>query len=75
MNKETIFIQSDYIQLGQLLKLANIVESGGMVKPFLADCDVFINGEQDQRRGRKLYTGDVVEIPEVGIFEIAQETK
>lgn len=70
MSKQTITITSEYIPLGQFLKLANVVESGGMVKVFLADYDVFINNEKDQRRGRKLYPGDQITIPEVGQFEI-----
>ena len=67
---EIVEIDREFITLGQLLKFENIVESGGMVKLFLADYQVVINGEQDQRRGRKLYPGDVVQIEEVGDFEI-----
>lgn len=70
---EIVEINREFITLGQLLKFENIVESGGMVKHFLADYDVLINGENDQRRGRKLYPGDVIQIEEVGSFEI-QET-
>ncbi|SDC40190.1 S4 domain protein YaaA [Pelagirhabdus alkalitolerans] len=73
MQVEEIEINSEYIQLGQFLKLANVVESGGMVKLFLADFPVFINGEQDQRRGRKLYPNDLVEIEEVGAFRVIQQ--
>ena len=67
---EIVEIDREFITLGQLLKFENIVESGGMVKVFLADYEVFVNGEQDQRRGRKLYPGDIVQIEEVGKFEI-----
>lgn len=67
---EIVEIDREFITLGQLLKFENIVESGGMVKIFLADYEVCVNGEQDQRRGRKLYPGDVVQIEEVGTFEI-----
>ncbi len=52
---ERIEISTEYIQLGQFLKLSNVVESGGMVKVFLAEFDVYVNGEREQRRGRKLY--------------------
>jgi len=67
---EIIEIDREFITLGQLLKLENIVESGGMVKIFLSDYEVFVNGDQDQRRGRKLYSGDIVQIEEFGVFEI-----
>jgi len=67
---EIVEIDREFITLGQLLKFENIVESGGMVKIFLADYEILINGEQDQRRGRKLYPGDIVQIEEVGVFEI-----
>jgi ribosome-associated protein YbcJ (S4-like RNA binding protein) len=50
------------ITLGQLLKLAGIVDTGGEVKPFLASVAVRVNGEAEDRRGRKLAPGDVVEI-------------
>jgi len=67
---EIVEINRKFITLGQFLKFENIVESGGMVKTFLADYEVLVNGEQDQRRGRKLYPGDVIHIEEVGVFEI-----
>ena len=63
---EPIEITTEQITLGQFLKLANIVESGGMVKLFLTEFAVYINDEQDQRRGRKLKPGDLVEIQGVG---------
>ncbi|MGM9928787.1 MAG: S4 domain-containing protein YaaA [Bacillus sp. (in: firmicutes)] len=65
-----ISISTEYITLGQFLKVADIIQSGGMAKWFLSENDVFINGELDVRRGRKLRAGDVVEIPEVGKFHI-----
>lgn len=63
-----IKIDTEYITLGQFLKLAEVIQSGGMAKWFLSEYDVFINGEQDQRRGRKLHTGDKIQIPDIGLF-------
>ena len=57
-----IFINTDYITLGQFLKLADIIESGGEAKMFLANTEVKIDGEIDNRRGRKLRGGEVVEV-------------
>lgn len=70
--KEKISIDTEYITLGQFLKLAEVIQSGGMAKWFLSEHDVFINGEQDQRRGRKLRSDDQVVIPGVGEFIITQ---
>ncbi len=57
-----ILINTDYITLGQFLKLAEIIESGGEAKMFLAENEVKIDGEPDNRRGRKLRGGEVVEV-------------
>ena len=58
----TIKIDTDYITLGQFLKAAGIISTGGMAKWFLSEYEIIINGEQDQRRGRKLRAGDQLEI-------------
>jgi ribosome-associated protein len=49
------------IRLGQLLKLANLVETGGAARGLLESGDVRVNGEIETRRGRQLGVGDVVE--------------
>lgn len=67
---EEIRIDSEYITLGQLLKMTDAISSGGMAKWFLSEHEVFINGEVDQRRGRKLRNNDVVNIPGVGRFKM-----
>lgn len=59
-----IRIKEEYITLGQLLKIENLVSSGGEVKLFLSDNLVLINEEKDNRRGRKLYKNDVIKIQE-----------
>lgn len=68
-----VFITSEYITLGQFLKFENIIESVGNVKFFLEEIPVYINNERDNRRGRKLYPGDVIVIDEVGEFVIVAE--
>ena len=50
------------IRLGQLLKLADLVESGAEVKDVLLSGAVRVNGEPEERRGRQLRRGDVVSI-------------
>lgn len=50
------------IALGQALKVANLVGSGGEAKIIVQAGEVRVNGEVETRRGRKLQTGDVVEV-------------
>ncbi|OXM14515.1 S4 domain-containing protein YaaA [Paenibacillus herberti] len=66
----TITIKTEYITLGQFLKLSDCIDSGGQAKPFLQETKVVINGEPDNRRGRKLYNDDLVEIEGFGPFRV-----
>ncbi|MFV0465793.1 MAG: RNA-binding S4 domain-containing protein [Lachnospiraceae bacterium] len=50
----------EYIKLGQLLKKAGLLGSGVDAKMVILDGLVFVNNEIEQRRGRKLYEGDIV---------------
>ncbi|MYL34429.1 S4 domain-containing protein YaaA [Pontibacillus yanchengensis] len=68
-----IEIETDMIQLGQFLQLANVIESGGMAKWFLSEFPVFVNGEEETRRGKKLGVGDVVEIEGEGSYTVVKE--
>lgn len=58
----SIAIRGDFITLGQLLKFAGILQTGGEVKSFLAETSIQVNGEHDNRRGRKLYPGDIIKV-------------
>ena len=53
-------IRDESIRLGQLLKLADLVEDGGEAKEVLARGLVEVNGEVETRRGRQLVPGDTV---------------
>jgi len=59
-------IHGDYMTLGQLLKSIDLIASGGEAKVFLQSYQVLINGEQDDRRGRKLYPNDKVDVEGYG---------
>ncbi|MGE7923760.1 S4 domain-containing protein YaaA [Viridibacillus arvi] len=69
-----IAIDTEFVTLGQLLKITDAISSGGMAKWFLQENDVYVNGEVDNRRGRKLYVGDIVNIPGTGRFQITGPT-
>ena len=53
-------ITTEMIRLGQLLKLAGVIDSSGEAKAFLAATAVTVNGEPENRRGRQLHPGDEV---------------
>lgn len=53
-------INGEYIKLDQFLKMANIVSTGGEAKFYLMNNKVLVNGQEEVRRGRKLYPGDIV---------------
>jgi ribosome-associated protein len=55
-------IDGDMIRLGQFLKLADLIGTGGEGKILIASGDVTVNGEVDTRRGRQLHRGDVVRV-------------
>ena len=57
-----VAIDSDMIRLGQFLKLADLIDTGGEAKILITSGDVTVNGEVDTRRGRQLRPGDVVEV-------------
>ncbi len=52
--------KDEFIKLGQALKAAGLSESGVEAKEMIQQGLVAVNGEIDTRRGRKLYSGDLV---------------
>ncbi len=58
-------IRGEMIRLGQLLKLAGVVDSGAEAKELLERGAVSVNGESEQRRGRQLLRGDEVTVADV----------
>jgi ribosome-associated protein YbcJ (S4-like RNA binding protein) len=57
-----VTIRTPYIQLGQFLKVVNLVQTGGEVKAFLVSNPIKVNQVHEQRRGRKLYPGDLIDV-------------
>jgi S4 domain protein YaaA len=51
-----------FITLGVLLKLTGVIDTGGQAKFYLAENAVLVNGEEENRRGRKLYHGDEIRL-------------
>lgn len=69
---KNIILESEFVTLGQFLKIADAISSGGMAKWFLQENNVYVNGEVDRRRGRKLYAGDLINIPGCGRFNLVE---
>ncbi len=55
------------IRLGQLLKAAGLVDTGGEAKLLLAEGAVTVNGEVETRRGRQLTVGDVIAVGDASV--------
>lgn len=57
---QDIPIGGDVIRLGQFLKFAGLIDTGGDAKEAILNGYVTVNGEVDRRRGRQLHDGDIV---------------
>ncbi|MDY0010360.1 MAG: S4 domain-containing protein YaaA [Candidatus Izemoplasmatales bacterium] len=55
-------ITTPFITLGQLIKFLNLIGSGGEVKLFIMQNQILFNDEPENRRGKKIYPNDIVEI-------------
>lgn len=66
---ETIHLDG-MITLGKFLKYKNIIGTGGEAKWFLSEHEVYLNGEPENRRGKKLHDGDELIISTVGEYKI-----
>lgn len=59
---KAILIETEYIDLSQALKLVGLVGTGGEAKYFLQENTIKVNSVLENRRGRKLYPGDILQI-------------
>ncbi len=55
-------ITAEFITLGQLLKITDWISSGGEAKVAVKTLNIKVNGEKEDRRGRKLYPNDKIQI-------------
>lgn len=55
-------LKTEYITLGQILKVMDFAQDGAEAKYMILDGQASVNGETELRRGRKLYDGDVVTV-------------
>ena len=64
VSNKTVKLKQDqeYIKLQSLLQVCDVISNGGEAKIFLLENEVLVNNEPEQRRGRKLFEGDVVAV-------------
>lgn len=60
-----IEIRDEFITLGQLLKIADLVSTGGETKYFLMNETILVNNQEENRRGKKLYKNDLIQIQNI----------
>lgn len=73
MNQETVSIHTEYIQLDQLLKYANILSTGGQVKLLLEEEKITLNGILITEKRKKIYPNDVVTIANEVTITVVKE--
>ncbi|MDG4475021.1 RNA-binding S4 domain-containing protein [Thiovibrio frasassiensis] len=61
MGRQQVAVRPGVIRLGQFLKLAGVVDTGGESKLRIQEGEATVNGEVETRRGRQLVPGDLVE--------------
>lgn len=71
MEKQVIFIDTEFIKLQDLLKFVGLVETGGQAKILIQDGYVTVNGEICTMRGKKIRNGDIVTLDN-DILEVRQ---
>ena len=57
---QVVKIKDEHIKLGQLIKLAGLVDNGVEAKYAIQNSLVLVYGQIDTRRGRKIVPGDIV---------------
>ena len=61
LNIPILEIKGEYIELCKLLKLENWVAAGGEAKHVISEGYVYLNGEVETRKRKKIFNGDIVE--------------
>ena len=69
---EKVYFKDEYVTLNQFLKIAGAVYTGGEGKALIVSGQVYVNGEQEIRRGKKIRKGDIVKITGSDIVYVAE---
>ncbi len=73
MKKESIMvtIQTPFIKLEQVMKLAGLTDTGGFAKELIQNGAVSVNGDVCTMRGKKIRNGDVITVEHFTVTVIA----
>ena len=66
----TYEIENEYIELNKLIKLLDLVDSGGQAKQLIENGLVYRNGEVETRKRAKIRRGETIQIGEVTITTV-----
>ncbi|MFZ5968723.1 MAG: RNA-binding S4 domain-containing protein [Bacillota bacterium] len=69
---QEIRISGEYIKLDQLLKISDVVGTGGHAKYLIQNGDVKVNGVTEYQRGKKIKAGDIVEVEGITFKVVCQ---
>ena len=69
---EKVYFVDEYVTLNQFLKIAGIAYTGGEGKEMIQEGLVFVNGEQELRRGKKIRKGDEITISGSDVVYVAE---
>ena len=70
---QEVAYKDDYITLGQLLKFVRVIDEGGLAKQYLQSNHALVNGVPENRRGRKLREGDVVQLEDRRSYKLVKK--
>lgn len=73
MKKDTVHLKpnAEFIELMKLLKFQQIAQTGGHAKILIEDGLIYVNGEQEFRKRRKLRVGDVIRFEDIEVTVVA----
>jgi ribosome-associated protein len=71
MQQLTFNLNSEFVELNQLLKLVGVCDSGGAGKMLVASGDVLVDGKVEQRKTCKIRAGQIVSIGDIRIAVLA----
>jgi ribosome-associated protein len=61
LNMREVVLKNEPVELHKILKFEGLVPSGGVAKLAIESGDVFVNGEVETRKRKKIVAGDVIE--------------
>ncbi len=70
MEVRKVYIETKDIRLDQFLKWAGLTSTGGEAKKLVREGNILVNGELVNQRGRKIISGDMVEVKSRGRFQV-----